>query len=134
MYAADEWHFPQNCGIAARAGLPTKGFGLYAGSIDDGSSASFGSGLPPWQSWHERPSEVGPSSLACASFYFAVASNISDCTWQPTHEVFDGGAALALAAKAMTSSATMPGTIAMRFDVDDDSPSDRGRGIHPTTP
>src|SRR5437763_7958718 len=103
MYAADEWHFPQNAGIAARAGLPTYGFALKFASIAPaGSSASFGSGLPPWQSWQERFSDVCTSSLKCASFAFAAASNISDCTWQPMHDVFGGGAACALlAARSM---------------------------------
>src|SRR5436305_15299443 len=89
MNAADEWHFPQNAGMAVRAGFPTYGFALKLGSIAAaGSSASFGSGLPPWQSWQERFSEVWTSSLKCASFAFAAASHISDCTWQPMHDVF----------------------------------------------
>src|SRR6266498_2834352 len=93
MNAAEEWHLPQNCGMAVRAGLPTYGFGLKVGSIADGSSASFGSGLPPWQSWQESPSEVCTSSLKCASFAFDAASNISELRWQETHDVFGGGAA-----------------------------------------
>src|SRR5436309_13981277 len=102
MSAADEWHFPQNVGMAVRAGFPTYGLALKLGSIAAaGSSASFGSGLPPWQSWQERFSEVWTSSLKCASFAFAAASNISDCTWQPMHDVFGGGAAWAVAAKAI---------------------------------
>src|SRR5881398_3856781 len=110
MNAADEWHLPQNAGMAVRAGFPTYGFALKLGSIAAiGSSASFGSGLPPWQSWQERLSEVWTSSVKCASFAFAAASNISDCTWQPMHDVFGGGAACALAAtKSEVSSSVTP--------------------------
>src|SRR5689334_13743477 len=112
MNAAEEWHLPQNVGMPRRAGLPTYGFGLKLGSIAAaGSSASFGSGLPPWQSWQERLSEVWTSSGTCASFAFAAASNISDCTWQPMHEVF-GVAACAFIAKKSTSRTITPATIA----------------------
>src|SRR6266542_4195065 len=108
MNAADEWHLPQNAGMAVRAGFPMYGLALKLGSIAAaGSSASFGSGLPPWQSWQERFSDVWASSLMCASFAFAAASNISDCTWQPMHDVFGGGAAYALAAKAIEISSSV---------------------------
>src|ERR1041385_841760 len=109
MNAADEWHFPQNVGMPRRAGLPTYGFSLKFASIAPaGSSASFGSGLPPWQLWQERPSEVWTSSPTCASFFFASASNISDCTWQPMHDVFGGGAACAVSENSRRSSIITP--------------------------
>src|SRR5450830_592534 len=98
MYAAEEWQRPQNSGIFARSGLPTYGLGLYDESIAETmSSASFGSGLPPWQSWHDSPIFAWTSSAYVFTFAFAVASNMSEL-WQAMQEVLAGGAANAFAA------------------------------------
>src|SRR5438046_625197 len=90
MYVAEAWQRPQKSGILVRSGLPTYGLALNAGSMAPaGSSASFGSGLPPWQSWQERPSLACTSSPKCLSFACAAASKMSE-VWQETQDVLAG--------------------------------------------
>src|SRR5436305_4897463 len=112
MYAADEWQRPQNSGMSCRFGAPTYGFGLNFGSIaPPTSSPSFGSGLPPWQSWQESPTVECTSTPKCRTFAFAASSNNSP-PWQWMHDVSrtaglaGGGAAIALIANIAIAATT----------------------------
>ena len=58
------------------------------------ASARAGSGLPPWQSWHESPAEACTPFFSCATISADGSPATSTFAWQMVQDVPRGSAGL----------------------------------------